>query len=361
MEKEGICTDYQIISRGNPAITEYAAFVRNHTNGHFLQNPSWAQVKHWWQWHGIVVRRDNGTIVAAMSILSRKLPLGFSFAYAPRGPVCDRNDEAVMQVLTAGLQDAAKQNRWLLTYMDPDEKEENTEFCSIMQKLGFAKRHSNAFGGIQPHSVFRISLVGKSEDALLASFALKTRYNIRLAQRRGVTISRYSGNQQIPQEELDSFDALMQTTGKRDCFLVRNRVYFENLLTTMGNDGVLFIAKLNGVPIAGTIALYYGEKAWYLYGASADEHRGTMPNYLLQWNMMCEALGRQCSIYDLRGVPGTGAPDDPLYGLYRFKKGFGGTHTRFAGLFTLYHRPILSRLFDFGQGVFRKLRRTNHQ
>ncbi len=353
--------NYQIINREDPAITEYAAFVGSHANGHFLQSPSWALVKYWWQWQGILVRRDDGTIAAAMSVLLRKLPLGFSFAYAPRGPVCDRNEEAVMGVLIAGLEDLAKQNRCLLTYLDPDEKEENTAFCGMMRKLGFVQRRSNAFDGIQAHSVFRISLKDMDEKRLLASFTQKTRYNIRLAQRRGVTVSRFPGNQHIPQEVLDSFDALMQATGKRDRFLVRKLAYFENLLMAMGQDGVLFIAKRDGVPIAGTIALYYGGKAWYLYGASADEHREAMPNYLLQWNMMREALERQCSIYDLRGVPGTGEPEDPLYGLYRFKKGFGGTHTRFAGLFTRYHWPILGRLLDYGQRVFRKLRRANHQ
>lgn len=72
---------------------------------------------------------------------------------------------------------------------------------------------------------------------------------------------------------------------------------------------------------------------------------------------MCEALRRQCRLYDLRGVPGTGAPGEPLYGLYRFKKGFGGVHTRFAGLFTCYHRPVLGRLADCGQQVLRRLRK----
>ncbi len=361
MEKEGVYTNWQIISREHPAITEYAAFVRSNANGHFLQDPGWARVKARWQWHGILVRRENGTVAAAVSVLSRRLPLGFSLAYAPRGPVCNRSDEGALGVLAAGLRAFAGQNRCLLTYLDPDEPEENAAFCGTLRSLGFVHRQNDGFDGIQPHSVFRIPLKDMGEEALLASFAPKTRYNIRLARRRGVTVSGFPGDRPIPREALDSFDALMQTTGKRDRFLVRDRAYFETLLTAMGGDAVLFLARLEGVPIAGAIALYYGNKAWYLYGASGDEHRGVMPNYLLQWTMLREALSRQCSLYDLRGVPGTGAPEDPLYGLYRFKKGFGGVHTRFAGLFTLYHRPVLGRLFDFGQGAFRRLRRAKNR
>lgn len=348
---------YQILERTDPITVRYSQFVREHSNCHFLQDPAWAQVKALWKWRGILALDDDGRILGAMSVLLRPLPLGCHVAYAPRGPVCIRKDARVMESLTAGLKALAKQFKCLLTYLDPDEPESNEAFRMLMKELGYRERQSDDFSGVQPQSVFRLSLEDQTEESLLASFAQKTRYNIRLAQKRGVRVEQYSGGKEISQEALKSFDRLMQTTGERDHFLVRGSTYFEQLLHALKNDAVLYLAYLEERPIAGSIAIFYGDKAWYLYGASANEQRGAMPNYLLQWTMILEALKRECRIYDFRGVPGTGRTDDPLYGLYRFKKGFSGEHMRFTGLFTNFHSPVLGRLFDWIQNKYRKIRK----
>ncbi len=349
---------YEIINTTHPQILQYSAFVRSHENGHFLQSPTWAGAKSLWFWRGILVKDDTGIILGVMSVLLRPLGKYWHIAYAPRAPVCDRRDGEVLRILTQGTAALAKQYRCLLTYLDPDEVETNGEFRRIMQDLGFRERRSDAFGGVQAQNVFRLDLTGKDEEVLLASFSQKTRYNIRLSQRKGVLVTEYPGNRKIPPQVLDQFAILMETTGERDHFLVRGKQYFEGLLSALGEDSVLYMAYLNGIPIAGTIGVFYGKKAWYLYGASANECRAAMPNYLLQWNMLQEARRRGCAIYDFRGVPGTGQPEDPLYGLYRFKKGFGGTHIRFTGLFALYHRPVLGRIVDLGQYLFRKIRKN---
>ncbi len=348
---------YEIINRHSPAIMAYSRFIRGHQNSHFLQEPAWAQVKKMWQWQAIVVYNPQGNIVAAMSILLRRLPLGYHVDYAPRGPVCDRQDPALMQAITQEVNRLAKDNKCLLTYMDPDEAEDNSSFKTIMTNLGYVEKHNDHFDGVQAQTVFRLSLKGKDEQSLLAGLSQKTRYNIRLAQRKGVSVVRFPGGRAIPPQALDSFSHLMKTTGARNHFCIRNREYFENILSAFGNDAVLYLAYLDGKPIGGTIGVFYGDKAWYLYGASANESRCAMPNYLLQWTMICDALARGCEMYDFRGVPCTDDPNDHLYGLYRFKKGFGGELTKFTGLFTYYHKPVLGRLFDKAQSTFRKLRR----
>lgn len=351
---------FQIFGRCDPMADRLAEFVRRNANCHFLQDPAWAAVKVCWRWRGIAAVNEEGEIRGTLSVLLRPLALGFHIAYAPRGPVCDRGDPQVMETLLNGLRELARQNRCLVTYLDPDEPENNEVFRGIMNRHGFLERHSEAFEGVQPQSVFRLSLEGKDEEMVLSSFAQKTRYNIRLACRRGVTVDQYPGGTPVPETVMEAFDQLMRTTGERDQFLVRNRAYFETLLRSLGNDAVLYMALLNGKPIAGSLAIFYGNKAWYLYGASANEHRGAMPNYLLQWTMLRAALQKGCTLYDFRGVPGTGRPDDPLYGLYRFKKGFSGEHTRFTGLFLYYNRPLLGRLVHRAQAVFRKQRRKHH-
>ena len=137
----------------------------------------------------------------------------------------------------------------------------------------------------------------------------------------------------------------MEITGKRDHFHTRGKGYFVKLLAALGDDSKLYIAYLQGQPIAGSIEIFCGRKAWYLYGASANEHRNVMPNHLLQWTMIQRAMERHCELYDLRGVPGNPSENGPLYGLYRFKKGFSGTYTKFTGLFTHTYRPVTGAIF----------------
>jgi len=103
----------------------------------------------------------------------------------------------------------------------------------------------------------------------------------------------------------------------------------------------LFLASYHGEAIAGALAFIMGDKAWYLYGASSNRHRNLMPNHLLQWTMILWAKERGCRSYDFRGVSGDLNPDNPLYGLYRFKKGFEGTLTEFIGEYDRVYSPFL--------------------
>jgi len=123
------------------------------------------------------------------------------------------------------------------------------------------------------------------------------------------------------------------------------------MLDNLGEHARLYMAYYEGIPVAGTLAIWYGNKVWYLYGASANEYRNLMPNYLCQWNMIQWALHKKCDIYDFRGVSGDLDESNPLYGLYRFKKGFNGEFCEFAGEFDM----VFSR---FWYAVIRKAERA---
>ena len=327
-------------------VAAFEAFVSAHPTGNFLQSALWAEVKSQWRWRGVTVY-DGEKMVGAMSVLIRPLPMGYSLLYAPRGPVCDRNDQAVMETLLKAAKDLAKQCKGLLFYVDPDELDSNEAFRGLMKNLGFTEQSSDSFGNIQPQFVFRLPIEGLTADEVFAKFSGKTRYNIRLAGRRGVALRRYSGNEEIPPEELSAFSKLMDTTGERDGFTVRDEAYFKKLLAAMGDHAALHVAYLEDKPIAGTIAIYYGDKTWYLYGASSNQHRDAMPNYALQWQMIQEAIALGHRIYDVRGVSGDLSEDNPLYGLYRFKKGFSGDYTKFTGLFIYRFQPIMGACLLF--------------
>lgn len=355
--KDGcLIMQYRIITKENRAeIQKMEAFVKNHEKSHFLQTPAWADVKEAWDWRGILAY-EKERIAGAMSVLVRKLPLGFSLMYVPRGPVCDRNDPYVISCLLGAADDLAVQTNALELLIDPDEPYSNQTFREWMRSRGFSEREDAGFDNVQAQHVFRLYLRGKTEESVFADFSQKTRYNVRLAMRKGVQIRTYSGDGEIPEKELEAFNRIMEETACRDRFIPRQKPYYRKVFDALGREAVLFMAYLEKIPIAGTIGVYSGSKGWYLYGASSNHQRNVMPNYLLQWEMVKMALERRCVFYDFRGVPGELTEENPLYGLYRFKKGFGGTYTKFAGLFVRSYHPVLAKGFDAALRLFRCMR-----
>ncbi len=323
-------------------LAEYEAFVQGHPKGNFAQSSYWAKQKSAWTWRAIACRGADGTIKGTLSVLIRKMP-GFdklpgarcSMMYASRGPVCDIDDYETMDELFAKVKELAREHRAYVFKIDPDIPSSETAFTDYMLKYGFELKAGGAeFEAIQPRYVFRLYLNGRSEEELLASFHQKTRYNIRLAMKKGVQVE-VCGKEMVPE-----FGRLMLTTGVRDGFVTRQPQYFADILDNLGEHARLYMAFIDEPQedgstkrkaIAGTLAIWYGDKVWYLYGASSNEDRNYMPNYLLQWEMIRWAVEKGCRVYDFRGVPGDVGEDHPLYGLVKFKRGFNGDYTEFVG------------------------------
>ncbi len=334
------------------SLAEYEAFVQGHPKGNFAQSSYWARQKSTWIWRAIACRGEDGRIKGTLSILIRKMP-GFSklpgahsaMMYASRGPVCDIDDYATMDELFDRARELAKEFKAYVFKIDPDIPSSETAFTAYMTRRGFEiKAGGPEFEAIQPRYVFRLYLNGRGEEELLASFHQKTRYNIRLAQRKGVRVE-ICGKEMVPE-----FGRLMLTTGLRDNFVTREPQYFADMLDNLGEHARLYMAfidepqadgSIKPKAIAGTLAIWYGDKVWYLYGASSNEDRNYMPNYLLQWSMIRWAVEKGCRVYDFRGVPGEVGEDHPLYGLVKFKRGFNGDYTEFVGEMDL----VLSRFW----------------
>ena len=343
-------------------LPEYEAFLQSHPKGHFCQSVIWARVKQEWDWEVILVRGEDGAIRGSMAILIRRMPgMPYRLLYAPRGPVCDPGDEVTLAALTEGARVLAKKHNAFSFKLDPDIESSNARFAATMQQLGYVLHADGKnFEGIQPRYVFRLPVKDKTEEELLAGFHEKWRYNIRLAGRKGVT------TQICGSERLEDFYNIMIETGMRDNFVTRPLSYFRRMMVSMGEHLRLYMAFYEGQPIAGTLAIHFGDKVWYLYGASSNASRNVMPNYLLQWEMIRWAVAEGCSIYDFRGVSGDLSEDNPLYGLYRFKKGFGGDFTEFCGEFELCFKPgvekmvgILRKCYNKTMSVFYRLRNRN--
>ena len=335
-------------------LPEYEAFVQSHPKGNFAQSYLWGKQKPMWQWDAIAVRGEDGAIRGSLAVMTRKVPgIGRTLMYSCRGPVCDLDDRETFSQLLDGAKALAKKYKSYVIKIDPDVPSSNTAFSSMLQSFGFrAKEGGKNFEAIQPRYVFRLNVEGKTEEELLANFHQKWRYNIRLAERKGVTV-RICGKEMVP-----AFSDLMLTTGVRDGFVTRKPEYFAAMLDNLGEHARLYMAfDPNDTPIAGTLAIHYGDKVWYLYGASSNEHRNLMPNYLLQWRMIQWAVETNCRIYDFRGVSGDVSEDNPLYGLFRFKQGFGGDFTEFVGEMDLVLSPVIYWAVEHGTSVFKELRK----
>jgi peptidoglycan pentaglycine glycine transferase (the first glycine) len=332
---------------------KYESFLQSNKKGHFMQSPQWAQLKSFWQNEIVCVEDTNGNIKGTISLLIRKIPfLPYTMMYSPRGPVCDPHDSATLQELLTKTKLLAKKYHSYVLKMDPDIEKADVEFEKIMKTLGYRlKGGLKPYEGIQPRFVFRLDVKGRSPEEVLQSFHQKTRYNIRLAIKKGVEIKAGA------RDDLGEFHRLLVDTGIRDKFIVRNRQYYEKVYDCLGPEHVrIFMAYYEGTLIAASIAIVYGNKCWYLYGASSNEYRNLMPNYLLQWEMIKLAIESGCDLYDFRGATGDLNEDSPLYGLYKFKKGFNGDFTEFVGMFDyVFNRPIYY-LVENGITLVRELR-----
>lgn len=330
--------------------SEYTEFLETHERCNFQQSLEWAKVKISWK-HEVILAEDNsGKIIGSLMVWIRKIPIFGNIMYSARGPVCDIHNMEVLKQLSEGIQQLAKKYNAIVMRMEPDIVSSDETFRNIMIDLGYQIKDDakNFREEIQPRYVFRLNTKNKTEEELFKNLHSKTRYNVRLATKKGVVIKEGT------RDDLKVFHKIMVTTGIRDGFITRPLSYFERMYDCLGEKHMkLLMAYYNDEPISGVIVIMYGNKTWYLYGASSNEHRNLMPNYLLQWEMVKIALANKSDIYDLRGVPGIA---DDSNGLYRFKKGFGAEYTEFIGEVYIPFKPLTYKLYKFSEKAFRELR-----
>ena len=329
---------------------EYTRFLESHQRCNFQQSIEWGKVKSFWINEIVLAEDEKGNIIGSISVLVRKIPIFGYLMYASRGPVCDIHNTEVLRQLTDGIKELAKKYKAMVIKIEPDIKSDDIEFRKIAESLGYRiKDDAKDFSEeIQPRYVFRLDVKGKTEEELFSAFHSKTRYNVRLATKKGVTVK--DGTR----EDLKDFHRIMVETGARDGFIIRPLEYFEKMYDELGPEHMkVLMAYYEGRPIAGVIPIMYGNKTWYLYGASSNEYRNVMPNYLLYYEMLKISLERKDDVFDLRGVPGVA---DNSNGLYRFKKGFGAEYTEFIGELFIPFKPLTYRLYKISEKIFRKIR-----
>mgnify|MGYP000579250064 CR=1 FL=1 len=324
----------------NPQPAEWDAFVEAR-GGHLLQTSRWGMLKRAFGWRDqIVALADRGQIAAGGLLLTRRLPLiGGAVCYIPRGPIVDWEDEKAVSALMAALDAAARENHAILLKLEPDERD-TTEIRERLSNLGFRESAHT----IQPPRTIRVDISG-TEDDILARMTQTTRRKVRTGAKKGIAVRRGGAG------DLDSFNALMAITGGRNRFGVHSAAYYRRAYELFAPDhAALIVAAYQGKDLAALMAFALGKMAWYFYGASSSEERERMPTYAIQWEAIRWARERGCTTYDLWGIPdadeatleaGFQQRSDGLWGVYGFKRGFGGEVVRSVGAWDRVYKPLL--------------------
>ncbi|TEU11844.1 MAG: peptidoglycan bridge formation glycyltransferase FemA/FemB family protein [Anaerolineales bacterium] len=328
------------------------SFVAASLTGHLLQSWQWGQLKAAFGWQAVCVGvEDGGCLVAGAQVLFRSLLSSFpclSIAYVPKGPIFDFGNQEISEALFSAIHRLARQKGAILLKIEP-EMSHSPALVRQLQACGFRPSQQT----IQPRSTLHVDLQA-DPDEILARMKSKTRYNVRLAERKGVLVQGGTA------DDLPSFYRLIELTGRRDGFAVHSQEYYETAYRLFVPLGLarLFLATYGDRVIAGLMVFAFGQRAWYMYGASSDRERNRMPNHLLQWEAIRWAREQGCLTYDLWGIPDEVGKEPEkyertvtdrqggLWGVYRFKQGFGGQVVRYVGAYDYVYRPALAWLYN---------------
>lgn len=343
-----------IVDQKDPQqLRRYEEFITHSPYGNLMQDCRWAYVKKGWVGEQVTLEK-NGEITAALSIIFAHAVGGRTLAYAPRGPVCDPYDTETVLALIKEAEPVLKKHQAFLLRLDPEVRYDET-LCEKYAAAGFRVRSRNVgiHDQIQPRFNMFLPLKGRSFEELMPTFAEKTRYNVRLSHRKGVTV-RWSREP----ADLKAFFQLYLTTCERDQIGHRPYDYFERMLEAYGDYARIYVAEFEGEPLAAAIALHYGQKVFYIYGASGNEKRNLMPAYAMQAEMIRWAVELGVTFYDFGGVYSLTKEN----GLYRFKEGFCHEEgvTELVGEFDRVRSRFWYWAFVKGKPLLQKLRAKKH-
>jgi lipid II:glycine glycyltransferase (peptidoglycan interpeptide bridge formation enzyme) len=361
---------------------KWNAYIAALPGAHILQTREWGYVKSqfgWQPYHLFWHQEENQIelsinrhlddhkkkyLAAAALVLHRKIMIGgfshrMGVIYIPKGPLLDWSNASLRQQVLKDLEMFAQKHSAIFIKIDPDVEVGigiPGENGATESPLGIDLANELKKGGwqfsdeqIQFRNTVLIDL-RPSEEHLLANLKQKTRYNVNLAMRKGVIVRTGKAS------DLDMLFRMYAETSLRDGFVIRNDTYYREVWNTFMHNqypasfeqpyAEALIAEVDGNPVAGVIIFYFAGRAWYLYGMSTLAHRDKMPNYLLQWEAIKRAKAANCTVYDLWGAPDEFVESDPLWGVYRFKEGLGGTVHRYLGAWDLPVNRMLYRLYS---------------
>jgi peptidoglycan pentaglycine glycine transferase (the first glycine) len=333
---------------------------RSPGGGHVLQSYEWGEFKKRLGWRPIrlVLERD-GEVAGVGQFLSYGTGpfVPGALWYCTKGPWLPWDDEEAVRAFFRGVREVAGREGAHTVKIEPEVPEQRRDAKALLKGIGFRKARYD----LNQKTTLVVDL-STSEEELLGRMKGKTRYNVRLADRKGVEVVEPEF-----EEAWEAFYGFMKYTADRAGYPIRrSQEYLHDNMRDMhaAGRGNLFFAMYEGMPLAGIYVYTFGSKCWYIHGGSSNEKRNLMPNYLLQWEAMRWARQRGLTYYDMVGVPRPENlnEDDSMWGVYRFKVGFGGKITDFLGCLDLVVQPMRAAAwYRFEPIYYRLYQKLKHE
>lgn len=325
------------------AVDRYSQFVRTHPHRAVTQDLRWGIVKDDWGQEAVYLEED-GRIVAAMTMLVRRLPGGFSVLYAPRGPLVDWDDRDMVLRILAEAQPLVDRYRAVMTRFDPEVRfdEELDAWMRAQPRWRVKNVGVSKDEIVQPRYTMVVRLQHEdgrqlSEDELMGKYDGKTRNKVRSGRRKGV-LTREGGSE----ADLLTFHDLYRHMARRNGITARELPYFHRMREAFDERMLVVLTEHEDDVLAASVTIDYWGKLYYLYAGSNDIRRSTGPNQVMSHDIMVRGLGTGAESYDMGGVFELSESD----GLYLFKRGFckgDGGATEYIGEVDVVHRPLLYR------------------
>jgi len=337
-----------------PDPADWDSFVALHHDGHLLQSSGWGALKARFGWKRHMLAAIEGTAIRAGALVLERRRFGLCVLYVPRGPLFS-GDAVIDRLLLDALDRLARRQRAVFARLEPNVSADDERGAALDAVL--LQRGMRPATTIQPRSTIHLALMPEPER-LLAAMSKGHRADIKRAAREGVEV-RAGG----APADLDAFYAIMQATGARAEFAIHARAYYAGVLDVLRDAVRLWLADHRGVTVAAAITAAWGQTAVYLYSGSTAEGLRCGAQHAIQWQAIQWARTRGATCYDFWGIPdGLGqaaacadpaararleaeAQNDPLYGVYRFKKGFGGSVVRYLPAYDRVFLPPLYALW----------------
>jgi|SRR5579859_3415516 len=327
---------------------DWDAAISSLPNPHLLQSWAWGEFKGGYGWQARRLCWAGAQGPAAAQVLRRTGLRVLRVLYVPKGPLLDWENGRLRAQVLDDLQALARRERAIFIKVDPDVVlSTGLPGAERPAATGRAVQTDLAQRGwvfsrdqIQFRNTVTLDLT-PSEDALLAGMKQKTRYNVRLAERKGVRVRLGSA------ADLDLLYRMYAETSVRDGFAIRGLDYYRDAWGRFIAAGLAqpLVAEVEAEPVGALVIFRFAGSAWYLYGMSREAQRDKMPNHLLQWHAIRWAKAQGCTRYDFWGAPDEFVESDSLWGVWRFKEGFGGQLVRHIGAWDFAPSPLLYRLY----------------
>ncbi len=386
---------------------EYEEYISKNKYTTFYQKEYWGKLKKDGGWnYKLVGMKKNNKIVGATLLLFKNLPLGLKLFYSPRGFLIDYNDEELLKEFVLEIKEYVKKENGFILKIDPyveyktrdidgnivEGGVDNSKVVENLKKLGFKHYGFNKdiSKELQPRWMYVLDLKGKTEDEIFSNFNKHYRKTIRRTEKQGLVVER------ISKDKLMDYKKIMEHTSSRRDFIDRPYSYYENMYDKIGENLIINVCyldtnlginkfkdeikKIEGyqdikdyhlkdiedykkkielyesyqkkygdkIPLAGTMSIVCGKEYLNLFGGAYEEFMHYDAQYLIKWHTMKEALNLGCEIYNFYGISGNFEKENnDMYGVYEFKRGFGGRVVELIGEFDLIISKPKYCLYNF--------------